>query len=696
MGPLSAAAVALPDLEPRPGHVHPDPARVMTTRAGPADIHTGSPGTGNVPGDPDDVEGLRRALARARAKIERQIRILREAETIAEKGLSDLHRRGRQSAFLEAVASLSNGSSSREEALRLAVAEVCLQLDWTCALTYLVAGMGPHGPILHPTECQHTLVPGLDRFMRDAATLVVPSATTLPGRVAATGHAAWDADLSADPFFVRGDSARACGIVSGAAFPVMTGDRVVAVIEVFSQRRVPEDVEMMATMIQAGSHVARVFERAATSERLLRDATGDSLTGLANRSRMATLLAEADASGMPYHVAFIDLDRFKWVNDSLGHEAGDTFLREIARRFSLVCRTSCPGTLARMGGDEFVVLLDGDIDEAEAERRAGTLLACFDEPLEIAGVALRSSASIGVASSLHGSTAGGVGSRGLLRAADAAMYRAKNSGRNQVRVFDEAMRNQMGERLAVEQRLREALAAGSFRLHYQPIVDGERRVRGYEALIRMVGPDGTLIDPGAFVAIAEEVGLIVPIGSWVIGEASLACVRINAAQAARGDGPVQIAVNVSLGQMRHPGLVATVTAALAASGCPPELLKIEITESSAVEDYESTSHTLEALAGLGVGARLDDFGTGHSSLRHLHRLPFEAVKIDRGFIADIDGHGWQIVEAVVMMARAFGMKVVAEGIEDEATLGRLRVLGCDLFQGYLFSKPTTEADLWIG
>ncbi len=692
----AAAAAALPEPEPRPEPVQPGPARVGVDRAEHAGAPTHAPGARNVPGDPDDVEGLRRALARARAKIERQARILHEAETIAEKGLSDLHRRGRQSAFLERVASLSNGSSSREEALWLAAAEICLQLDWTCALSYIVAGTGPHGPILRATECQHALVPGLDRFLRDAATSGAPSATTLPGRVAATGWAAWDADLAADPFFVRQDSARACGIISGAAFPVTIGDRVIAVIEVFSQRRVPEDGEMMATMIQAGSHVARVFERAATSERLLRDATRDALTGLVNRTRMAALLAEADASGVPHHVAFIDLDRFKWVNDSLGHEAGDTFLREIARRFSRACRTSCSGTLARMGGDEFVVLMESGIDEAEAERRASALLACLDEPVEVAGVALRTSASIGVASSLHGAAAGGAGPSALLRAADAAMYQAKSSGRNQVRVFDGAMRTRIGERLAVEQRLREALAAGSLRLHYQPVVDGERRVRGYEALIRMVGPGGALIAPDAFVAVAEEVGLIVPIGSWVIGEASAACVRINAARAARGDGPVRVAVNVSSRQMHHPGLVATVAAALAASGCPPELLKIEITESSAVEDYESTAHTLKALAKLGVGARLDDFGTGHSSLGHLHRLPFEAVKIDRSFAADIDGHGRQIVEAVVTMARSFGMKVIVEGVEDEATLERLQALGCDLFQGYLFSKPTAEADLWIG
>ena len=696
MRPLSAAAVVLPDLEPCPELVQPDLALIPDASAEHVAVRAGSPSAEIVSGGPDEVEELRRALARAHAKIERQAGILREAEMIAEKDLSDLHRRGRRSAFLEAVASLSNSSSSREEALRLAAAEVCLQLDWTCALSYIVAGIGPHGPILHATECQHALVPGLDRFLRDAATSGAPSATTLPGRVAATGHAAWDADLSADPFFVRGDSARACGIVSGAAFPVMTGDRVVAVIEVFSQSRVPEDGEMMAAMIQAGSHVAQVFERAATSERLLRDATRDALTGLVNRTRMAALLAEATASGAPHHVAFIDLDRFKWVNDSLGHEAGDAFLREIAQRFSRACRTSCPGTLARMGGDEFVVLMDGGVDEVETERRAGALLACLDEPVEIAGVALRTSASIGVASSLHGSAAGRAGPSALLRAADAAMYQAKSSGRNQVRVFDAAMRTRIGERLAVEQELREALIAGSFRLHYQPVVDGERRVRGYEALIRMVAAGGALIAPDAFMAVAEEAGLIVPIGSWVIGEASAACARINAARAARGEDPVRVAINVSLGQMRHPGLVATITAALAASACPPELLKIEITESSAVEDYESTSHTLQVLAGLGVGAQLDDFGTGHSSLGHLHRLPFEAVKIDRSFVADIDGHGRQIVEAVVTMARSFNMKVIAEGIEDEATLERLQALGCDLYQGFLFSKPTAEADLWVG
>ena len=687
MGALSAAAVALPDLEPRPGHVHSNPA--VTPVAG-------APGAEVVPSGADEVAELRRALARARVKIERQARVLREAETIAEKGLSDLHRRGRQSAFLETVASLSNGSSSREEALRLAVAEICLQLDWTCALTYLVAGTDSHGPILQSTDCQHALVPGLDRFLRDPGTSTGPSATTLPGRVAATGRPAWDADIAADPFFVRRDSARACGIISGAAFPVMTGDRVVAVIEVFSQRHVPEDGEMMATMIQASSHVARVFERAATSERLLRDATRDALTGLVNRTRMATLLTEADASGAPHHVAFIDLDRFKWVNDSLGHEAGDTFLREIARRFSRACRTSCPGTLARMGGDEFVVLMEGGIDEVEAKRRASTLLACLDEPVEVAGVVLRTSASIGVASSLLGAAAGEAGPSALLRAADAAMYQAKSSGRNQVRVFDWAMRTRIDERLAVEQRLREALIVGSFRLHYQPVVDGERQVRGYEALIRMVGPGGELIAPNAFVAIAEEVGLIVPIGSWVIREASAACIRINAARAARGASPVKVAVNVSPRQMHHPGLVATVTAALAASACPPDLFKIEITESSAVENYETTARTLRVLAELGVGARLDDFGTGHSSLGHLHQLPFEAVKIDRSFAADIDGHGRQIIEAVVTMARSFGMKVIAEGVEDEATLQRLQALGCDLFQGFLFSKPTAEADLWIG
>jgi diguanylate cyclase (GGDEF)-like protein len=426
-----------------------------------------------------------------------------------------------------------------------------------------------------------------------------------------------------------------------------------------------------------------VTSREALLEQLRHQAFHDELTGLPNRAlavdRLAMMVGRAARNATKVAVVFCDLDGFKPINDSLGHSVGDELLRQTATRFGETLRAS--DTLARLGGDEFVALCEVD-DEAAAVRVAHRLGASLIQPMALRGHEVRVSASIGIAMTDESSAV----PDDLIRNADIAMYRAKNSGRGEVEVFAPAMLGRAVSRLSLEQDLRPAMGRGEFQLYYQPVVgatDGE--LSGFEALARWNHPERGTIAPGDFIDIAEDTGFIITLGAWAIGEA---CGQL-AEWSERAGRPLTMSVNLSAKQLADPGLVEYVRSTIEVTGIRPEQLLLEVTESVLMSKVESSFATIQGIKNLGVGMTIDDFGTGYSSLSYLAKLTFDSLKLDRSFVADLEGDEKARVVAatVINMAHSLGVPIVGEGVETEKQAEILRELGCDMFQGYHFGRP---------
>jgi diguanylate cyclase (GGDEF)-like protein len=383
---------------------------------------------------------------------------------------------------------------------------------------------------------------------------------------------------------------------------------------------------------------------------------------------------------------FIDMDRFKLINDSLGHDVGDQLLLEIARRLRTSVRSS--DIVARLGGDEFVVALPGAGDDDAIARMAEKLRQELSAPYNLRARLLHSSPSIGIAiAPEHGSTV-----ETLMRNADAAMYRAKDVGRNNFQFFDRALSERARDRLELAADLRGALEREEFRLHFQPQVRSEDGAFvAAEALIRWQHPQRGLVAPDQFISVAEEFGLIDAIGDWALNAACRELATLNAL----GISGLRVCVNLSAKQLRDRELPERVAAALTASGIAAADLELELTESMAMQEPQSTIALLKRLYDSGVGLAIDDFGTGYSSLSYLKMLPLHNIKLDRSFVRDIDAEpgGRAICSATVAMAHALGIKVVAEGVETEVQRDFLMALGCDYLQGWLFSKALPAPEL---
>jgi len=432
-----------------------------------------------------------------------------------------------------------------------------------------------------------------------------------------------------------------------------------------------------------------VSERKRVEEQIEYEAYHDALTGLPNRrlfrDRLTVALAHARRMRKPLAVLFLDLDRFKYVNDTLGHSLGDELLKAIAARLKTALREE--DSIARMGGDEFTLLV-GDLNAADdAVKVAGKLLETVAQPIRVEGQDLFITTSIGIAMfPTDGDTA-----EMLLKNADHAMYRAKDAGRNAVRMFTASMNVRALERMSTETSLRGAVERGELLLHYQPQINiATNAIVGVEALLRWNRPDVGIVDPMSFVPIAEETRMIVPIGEWVLRQA---CRQAKEWQRSRFPG-LRMAVNLSPRQFQQADLPAQIAAALEESGLAARDLELEITESTAMHNSERTLQTLRRLREMGLRIAVDDFGTGHSSLNYLRTFPVDCVKIDQGFVHEIESSAADraIVSAVIRMAHGLALRVTAEGVETEAQLAFLREQGCEEAQGFLFGKAVAAGE----
>lgn len=432
-----------------------------------------------------------------------------------------------------------------------------------------------------------------------------------------------------------------------------------------------------------------VSERKQTAEKLVQLAQYDSLTTLPNRVLLQDRLLQATTvaarKNQQMAVLFLDLDRFKDVNDSLGHEAGDIMLQQISQRLSQQLRES--DTVARIGGDEFVILLQDIVKAEQVATVATKILAAVAKPITIERVEFLPTCSIGI--SLYPKD--GTDSQTLLRNADTAMYRAKEGGKNTFEFYSQGMNETILNRLNIESGLRRAIERNEFVLHYQPQIDvNTGQIVGVEALLRWQPLASQMISPDQFISIAEETGLIIPIGEWVLREAC----RQAKSWVDEGFPSVSVSVNVSSRQFRTD-IAATVAAVLKETGCVPEHLTLELTESVLMDSPEAMHETLHKLKQIGVKLAIDDFGTGYSSLSYLRRFPIDSLKIDRAFVSDIviDADNAAIVKAIIALGNAMNLDVIAEGVETSTQIDMLKVEDCVLMQGYFFSKPVAADTL---
>jgi diguanylate cyclase (GGDEF)-like protein len=474
---------------------------------------------------------------------------------------------------------------------------------------------------------------------------------------------------------------RPLGRLQDAARRFGTGD--------LAHRVVVERRDELGQLAETFNTMAHKIER--NQQTLTDQATHDGLTGLVNRilfrDRLEHALARAKRQQKSVAVMLLDLDGFKRINDGLGHSAGDDLLMEVGRRLKSVLREA--DTAGRLGGDEFAVLIEELQQPDDVRHVADRIMATLRSPFVLENKELTVLGSIGVA--LSGDDV--QTSEDLLRNADLAMYAAKEQGKGRVAVFEPGMYDIVMQRISMEEELRRAVANEEFVLHYQPVIElATNNVTGLEALVRWQHPQRGLVPPAEFIPVAEETGLIVPIGRWVLREA---CRQVAAWQADRAVPlTVRISVNISVKQLEDPTFVSDVGQALRESGLSPKSLILEITEAVLARDPIATDALLKGLKKVGVQVAVDDFGVGYSSLNYLRRLPVDIVKIDRAFVGDLSGPAeMALTSAIIALSKALKLQTLAEGVERTEQAGELRALGCDSAQGYLFAKPLDAAQM---
>jgi diguanylate cyclase (GGDEF)-like protein len=519
-----------------------------------------------------------------------------------------------------------------------------------------------------------------------------PEGRGVTGIAFRTGKLCVSNDYMADPRGARfHELVRSDGVRAVAAFPLFNRGQTVGILLFCAAEKdafTPAAVDLLQRIADNISFALDNFDRAdeklEAEERIEYLASHDSLTGLPNREMFNQLLhsamVTAQRRSLQFAMLFIDLDRFKVINDSLGHDAGDALLIETAKR--LRNTLGAREIVARLGGDEFVVILGYSVTRAEIEEVADRLLWEVSQPLQLSGHECHATASIGIAMfPEHGSDV-----HTLTKNADLAMYLAKEDGKNNFRFFSNDVKMPSIERLTLENCLRHAVERSELSLHYQPKIDlASRQITGVEALMRWTHPEYGFLPPGQFIPLAEETGLIVPMGRWAL---KAACAQ-NMAWQRRGLRPVSVAVNLSPRQFTDDNLLHDIDEALSESGMSPALLQLEVTESMMMRNVPRAIRTLDQIRSRGIRLAIDDFGTGYSSMSLMKQFPIDTLKIDRSFVRDLpdDSEDKAIAQAIISMGKALEMTIVAEGVETPAQEAFLRAHGCDEIQGFLFSRP---------
>lgn len=653
-------------------------------------------------GGDDVVDRLKRLVER-----EREGRL--QAEAIAERGLRELYESQVRLALLQRITDCANRSNDFSDAIHEVLKEICEHMNWAFSAAYRVESGGK----AVSCDAWFTAEPArLSPLVEATRELTCASGEGLPGRVLRDGHPHWIDEAEHAANFRRRTAAANCGIRSACGFPVMIGEEIVCVLEFFGRTAMIDKDAILLTVTQAATQLARVIERERARAALLHDALHDAMTGLPNRTlldeRSRAAFDRLPESREGLAVLVIDLDGFKAINDKYGHHAGDIVLVETARRFNEVIGaregrrrrgdgSGWRATLARVGGDEFVVVLDALPDPAVAMDLAGALIDALKAPIRVADEFVNVGLSIGIAHSCMSYFT----VEQLRQDADLAMYEAKSGGHGGVVTFSETLGNERRNRMALENELRDAIRENQFTLYYQPIFAlagtpaGGERLRGFEALIRWNHPEHGLIEPGRFIPAAEAAGLIVFIGDWVLRQACNAMAQLHTSLGARGLTAAElpyISINIAPQQFLQPTFSAHVQRVLQETGVPPELVRLEVTEGVAIIDPDQTRKVLEQVRSWGVKTSLDDFGTGYSSLSYLQNLPFDTLKIDRSFIASMDDpKSRKIIRAILDLASNLNLSVVAEGIETGEQSASLREMGCEFGQGFHLGRPLEEA-----
>ena len=645
---------------------------------------------------PDPLAVLQRRLARERAA-----RL--EAEAIAERVTSELYETVQQltrsteiAELLGAIAVQANESATARDAIAGALATVCSHTGWPIGAAFVLASDEPLR--LVPMGVVHAPEDGsCAAFVAATADASFLPGDGLPGRTLRLGSPQWITDLDADDNFPRRDAARACGLGAGFAAPVLIRSETVAVLEFFAPGIQPPDDGLLQLVSFIGAQLGRVLERERAEERLVQQAMYDGLTGLPNRlllmDRLQGSLSRARRSGRPLHVLYLDVDDFKTINDSRGHSEGDGVLAALAARLLHALRSTdsvgrpSDDTIARLGGDEFAIVLEDCTDPAAVAARIHELLR---SPLHVDDHEVFVNVSIG--STVTGDEEEPVAPESVLATANLAMHEAKRAGKSRHTAFEPRMHDDVRRRHELGEELRRGLERDELWLAYQPVVDmPSTTVVGAEALLRWQHPERGPVRPDEFIPRAEETGLIVELGSWVLREACRQAVQWRTSLAPE----FTIAVNVSGRQLKEPGFVDLVRSTLADSGLPAAALCLELTESILMEREDEAIAMLNELRADGVHLAIDDFGTGYSSLGALRRLPVDLLKIDRSFISSLpeDDDAGTIAWAVVRLGHTLGLPVLAEGVETVEQCDALQRFGCDQAQGYLFGRPMSAPEL---
>ena len=588
-----------------------------------------------------------------------------------------------------AVARLLAGSQSTSEVMSGIIRAICETQEWMCGAYW---SQQPDGS-LKCDETWHVKSEAIEKFTQASRLQTFDTGTVgMIRRAAAVGKPVWKADVASDPNFNRVELAKAADLHGAFAFPVLDRSKVLGVVEFYSNEIRQPDETLIDVTGAIGSQIGQFLRRKLAEDDLQFIAGHDALTKLPNRNLLNQRLDHALAQAKRHHkqvgIMFIDLDRFKTINDSQGHAAGDAALKEVAVRLQTCLRES--DTIARQGGDEFVILIEEIGSPQYFVAVAEKILAALAKPFVLNGVEYHLGASIGI-STYPGDCED---AESLLKNADIAMYRAKELGRNNFQFHSAQMNSHSMERLKLESSLRRAVERNQLVLHYQPKVDTlSGKINGVEALLRWQHPERGLVPPFEFISIAEETGLILPIGEWVL---RTACERLRS-WIAEGYPSIRMAVNISPRQFTNPGLSNEVARALMDTNLDPGLLELEITESMVMHNAEQAVSLLKQFKSMGICLSIDDFGTGYSSLSHLKRFPIDSLKIDRSFVKDIPGDADDsaITRAIVAMAQSLKLKTIAEGVETKEQFEFLKLHGCDEIQGYLFSKPVEESALLV-